>query len=87
MKKYLILGFFILIQGLTPVSPALAHKVILFAWVEDGMIHTESSFAGERKARDCPLIVQDETGRWSTREKQMKRGSIPLKSPTRWKPA
>lgn len=65
MKKFLIdiLGFFILIMALTPVSPALAHKVILFAWVEDGMIHTESSFAGKRKARDCPLIVRDDTGR------------------------
>lgn len=65
MKKFLIhiLGFFILIMALTPVSPALAHKVILFAWVEDGMIHTESSFAGQRKARDCPLLVRDDTGR------------------------
>lgn len=59
----LLIPAFILIQALTPVGPAFAHKVILFAWVEDGMIHTESSFAGERKARNCPLIVQDENGR------------------------
>ncbi len=70
MKKNLIhipgfftLGVFILIMALTPVNQAFAHKVILFAWVEDGMIHTESSFAGKRKAQDCPLIVRDDTGR------------------------
>jgi nickel transport protein len=61
MKKILILVSFIL--ALTPAGPALAHKVILFAWVEDGIIHTESSFAGQRKARDCPLLVRDDTGR------------------------
>lgn len=60
---FFTLGFFILIMALTPVDQAFAHKVILFAWVENGMIHTESSFAGKRKAQGCPLMVRDETGR------------------------
>jgi len=63
MKKTLIPILVSFILALTPAGPALAHKVILFAWVENGMIHTESSFAGQRKARDCPLMVRDDTGR------------------------
>ena len=81
MKKYFILGFFILFQALTPVGQVFAHKVILFAWVENGMIHTESSFAGERKARDCPLMVQDETGRVVHEGKTNEEGLYSFKIP------
>ena len=83
MKKpfIFILGFFILIMALMPVSQAFAHKVILFAWVENGMIHTESSFAGERKARDCPIIVQDETGRIVHERKTDEEGLYSFKIP------
>jgi len=37
--------------------------VIVFAWVEQGYIHTESSFGSKSKAKDCPIIVVDENGR------------------------
>ena len=42
---------------------ALAHKVIIFAWVEDGMIHTESSFGSKSMAKNCSITVFDEKGR------------------------
>ena len=37
-------------------SPAMAHKVVLFAWVENGMIHAEAGFGSKRPAQKC--IVQ-----------------------------
>ncbi len=41
---------------------AFAHKVIIFAWVEDGMINSESSFGSKRKAMNSKIIVEDEFG-------------------------
>lgn len=51
-----------LIFAMIPLSIAFAHKVIIFAWVEDGMIYTESSFGSKRKARDCAIKVFNENG-------------------------
>ncbi len=50
----------VLILLLIPIADLMAHKVILFAWVEDGMIHTASSFGGKRMAKDCAITVLDE---------------------------
>ena len=60
IKKIFILA---LIFALIPASYALAHKVIIFAWVEDGMIHTESSFGSKSMAKNCTITVFDEKGR------------------------
>ncbi len=60
IKNILILA---LILTVIPVSHAIAHKVIIFAWVEDGMIYTESSFGSKRKAKDCTITVVDESDR------------------------
>ena len=54
--------FLVVISAMIFAGPAVAHKVILFAWVEDGMIHTESSFGSKRKAQNCTITVVDETG-------------------------
>ncbi len=39
-----------------------AHKVIIFAWVENGMIYSESSFGSKRKAINSKILVEDESG-------------------------
>lgn len=54
--------FIILILAFLPLQQASAHKVILFAWVEDGMIFTQGSFGSKRKAKDCVITVFDENG-------------------------
>ena len=59
--KYTIIFAFIL--AMIPASYAFAHKVIIFAWVEDGMIHTESSFGSKDMAKNCTISVFDENGR------------------------
>ncbi|NJB67119.1 nickel transport protein [Desulfobaculum xiamenense] len=38
---------------------AHAHRVTIFAWEEDGAIHTESTFSGGKKARDSKVVVSD----------------------------
>lgn len=45
---------------LVPVS-ALAHKVYVFAWVEAGMVHTESSF-GDKKVIQGEIQVVNDSG-------------------------
>jgi len=57
---YIIICAFIF--NFVPVNTAFAHKVIVFAWVEEGMIHTESQFGSKRKAIDSAIIVTDEKG-------------------------
>jgi len=56
MKKILIL--IALILGISSTS-ALAHKVIVFAWVELGQIHVEGSFGSDRPAKNCVIKVTD----------------------------
>ena len=36
---------------------ALAHKIIVFAWVEQGRIHVEGSFGSDRPAKNCAIKV------------------------------
>jgi nickel transport protein len=43
-------------------SSAMAHKVIVFAWVETGMIHIESSFGSNRPAKNCEIIIKTPEG-------------------------
>lgn len=59
-------------------APALAHKVNIFAFVEAGVVHTESSFGGKRPVSQGTVEVRDagsnallltgatdDQGRWS----------------------
>lgn len=54
--------FFTLIIALIQVTDAFAHKVILFAWVEDGVIYTESQFGSKSKAKNCIIKVYNDKG-------------------------
>lgn len=38
---------------------AQAHKVTLFAWVEDGQVHTESKFSGGKRVKEGKIEVFD----------------------------
>ena len=44
-------------------TPAQAHKVSVFAWVESGKIHVESKFSGGRRPQRTPVQVFDMQGR------------------------
>ena len=57
--KLLAVAIVLLVFGLA--SPALAHKVYVFAWAEKGMVYTESSF-GDKKVIKGKIEVKDEKG-------------------------
>ncbi len=59
MKKILILIVFGIIMS---SSTAMAHKVIVFAWVEQGQIHIEGSFGSHRPAKNCVIQVKNDKG-------------------------
>jgi nickel transport protein len=41
---------------------AMAHRVTVFAWVEDGMVHAESNLGGGKKAKQAAVEVYDAAG-------------------------
>ena len=63
IKKTIIISLILaMFPAIVLINVAFAHKVIIFAWVEDGMIYTESSFGSKRKARDCAITVLNDKG-------------------------
>lgn len=60
--NYKTLCFLSVLICLMSAKDAFAHKVIVFAWVEDGMIHTESGFGSKKEAKGCPIQVVNEKG-------------------------
>lgn len=59
----------------------MAHKVIVFAWVEDGMVLTQSSFGSKRKAQNCVIKVKDSNGAVLIHGKTDKQGAYSFKVP------
>lgn len=60
---------------------ALGHKVIVFAWVEDGTVYTESSFGSKRKARDSQIVVNDADGNTVIKGRTDDKGLFSFKVP------
>lgn len=58
----LTLSVMVLVFTFVSAQMAQAHKVVLFAWVEEGMIHTSSGFGSKKKAVNCTVTLLDETG-------------------------
>lgn len=60
------MSFFILfLASILVIStnlPALAHKVIIFAWVEGDTIFTESKFSGGKRAKNAQVLIFDKEG-------------------------
>ena len=59
LKPITIVFFFLIFM---PVGFAHAHKVIIFAWVENGVVFSESSFGSKREAKNCKVTVVNEKG-------------------------
>jgi len=60
MKIKIILMALVLVISST--TALYAHKVIVFAWVEQGQIHVEGSFGSKRAARNCVITVKNSQG-------------------------
>ena len=61
-------------------SPALAHKVYVFAWAEQGAVYTESSF-GDRKVTKGSIEVEDMAGNLVTKGITDDEGNFSFKIP------
>lgn len=57
LRAVVITALFLFAAG-----PAAAHKVTVFAWVENGTVYTESKFSGGRKAQNALVEVYDDRG-------------------------
>lgn len=54
--------FWFAVMLLLPVQNTFAHRVNVFAWVEDDTVFVESKFAGGRKVTGGKIIVTDSKG-------------------------
>ncbi len=61
--------------------PALAHKVMIFAWVEGDTVFTESKFSGGKKAINAPVEIFDKDGNKLLEGTTDKEGEFSFKVP------
>ncbi len=63
------------------VTPAWAHKVMIFGWVEGDTVYTESKFSGGKKAKNCTVVVYDKEGNQLLEGKTDEQGEFSFKVP------
>ena len=62
MKSRTLYVGIVLLVIIISTSPAVAHKVNIFAWVDGDRIYTESKFSGGRRAKNATVEVYDNQG-------------------------
>lgn len=62
-------------------GPALAHKVMIFAWVEGDTVFTESKFSGGKKAINAQVEIFDKDGKKLLEGKTDNNGEFSFKIP------
>lgn len=62
-------------------TPAWAHKVMIFAWVEGDTVYTQSKFSGGKRAKHSSVVVYDEEGNRLLEGKTDKQGEFSFKVP------
>ncbi len=78
---YLLILFFASILIISTSLPVLAHKVIIFAWVEGDTVFTESKFSGGRKATGARILVFDRAGKQLLEGETNDKGEFSFKIP------
>ena len=87
MKKGYNIRLFFIFLFLTSIIitgsniPALAHKVMIFAWVEGSTVFTESKFSGGKKAINAPVVIFDKDGKKLLEGKTDNKGEFSFKVP------
>lgn len=54
--------YLLIILSLIPAQSSQAHKVMVSAFVEDGVVYSKSSFSPQKMAKNCPMEVIDAKG-------------------------
>jgi nickel transport protein len=65
------------------VSPARAHKVTVFAWVEGDVVYTESRFNDGKPVKDGMVVVYDSEGNQLIQGKTDREGTFSFAVPKR----
>jgi len=78
---YLLILLFASILIISTNLPALAHKVIIFAWVEGDTVFTESKFSDGKKAINSQVLVFDKEGTQLLEGKTDNKGEFSFKIP------
>jgi nickel transport protein len=87
MKKGHNTQFFFIIPFLTAIiligshGSALAHKVMIFAWIEGNTVFTESKFSGGKKVIHAPVVIFDKNGKKLLEGKTDNKGKFSFKIP------
>jgi len=87
MKKGHNTQFFFIIPFLTAIiligshGSALAHKVMIFAWIEGDTVFTESKFSGGKKVIHAPVVIFDKNGKKLLEGKTDNKGKFSFKIP------
>ncbi len=76
-----VLIFFICLVGVFLPTCVFAHRVILFAWVEDGMVHIEGGFGSDKPAQNCEIKAFDVNKALIFSGKTTTAGSLSFKVP------
>jgi nickel transport protein len=63
------------------VSPALAHRVSIFAWVQGNTVHTQSKFMGGKRPEQALVEVFDDTGNLLLKGKTDTQGLFSFQAP------
>ncbi len=63
------------------VSPALAHRVSIFAWVQGDTVHTQSKFMGGKRPEQALVEVFDEAGNLLLKGKTDAQGLFSFQAP------
>jgi len=80
-NKSLIIPFLASVLIISTTLPALAHKVIIFAWVEGDTVFTESKFSGGRRAINAQVLVLDREGKQLLEGRTNDKGEFSFKVP------
>lgn len=84
MRSGLRRALFFLIMLLYVWShPVMAHKVIVFAWVESGIIHIEGSFGGKNKVHNGVIEVTNDQGQTVFKGRTDEKGYVSFDIPTK----
>jgi len=78
---YLLILFFASILVISTNLPVLAHKVIIFAWIEGDTVFTESKFSDGKKAINSQVLVFDRNGKQLLEGKTNNKGKFSFKIP------
>ncbi len=70
-----------LVVSFSAVGTAIAHKVMVFAWVEGNTVYTESKFSGGKKVNKGQIIVYDQQGNQLLKGETNQKGEFSFKVP------